>query len=74
MEETIKKRFQFLKSCLMLQPIRHLVQIFEWFIGTIVSLFAVWPDSWTDGKYVIYICGWVGIYDLFLSKHSGPGI
>jgi len=57
----------------MLQPIQHLVQIFEWFIGTIVSLFAVWPDSWTDGEYAIYFRGWVGICDLILSIHSVHG-
>jgi hypothetical protein len=58
----------------MLQPIQHLVQIFEWFIATIVSLFAVWHDSWTDGEYVIYFRGWVGVCDIILSIHSVPGI
>lgn len=57
----------------MLQPIQHLVQIFEWFIGTIVWLFAVGSDSWTDGEYVIHFRGRVGICDLILSIHSVPG-
>jgi hypothetical protein len=51
----------------MLQPIQHLVQLFEWFIGTIVSLFAVWHGSWTVSKYVIYFHVWVSVCDLILS-------